>query len=338
MERPIKSIDDSQEQSAAWRYQMLRQFGDFTLAYGIYAQPVISYFETDQGYLGYARKWGYTFVLGDPVADKSDWSQIVASFMKSFRRPCFIQASQRLAEIVSQYKRYYVNEMGYDTLLHLGSYDFAGKTKEKLRYAANWLKRRDYEFKEFSGTAVPISQIESVSSQWRQTRTVKKREVVFLNRPLVAEHEKDVRKFFLLDRAGQLVSFAFYDPLYRDDQVVGYTTVIKRRRPDSPVYAETGLTKTVIEQFKAEGKELVTLGLSPLAGLSENSFKANPFLSFSWKRGFNAKWVNRFFYNLKGHAQFKNHFHGNRVQTYFCSPDLFNDLRMIAMLRLMRVF
>jgi lysylphosphatidylglycerol synthetase-like protein (DUF2156 family) len=319
------------------RFDLLRQFGDFTLAYGLLAQPVLQYFETRAGFIAYAQKWGYTFALGDPVAHCSDWPKLVDKFVRAFKRPTFVQASEQLATIVAENKKYYVNEMGYDTHLDLQTYDFSGKSKEKLRYAANWLKRRDYDLVELSGEQIPIEDINSVSEGWRGTRTVSRHEVQFLNRPMVAEHERDVRKFFLFDSAGKLVAFAFFDPLYRDGNIVGYTTAIKRRLPDAPIYAETGLTKTAIEIFINEGREIVTLGLAPLAGIKNGQFKANPLIAFSWKYGFNAWWINRFFYNLKGHSQFKNHFHGQRVQTYYCSPDLLNDLRVIAMLRLMRV-
>ncbi len=55
---------------------------------------------------------------------------------------------------------------------------------------------------------------------------------------------------------------------------------------------------------------------------------------FSWSRGLNAWWLNRFFYNLRGHADFKRRFYGREQQTYYASDCLFNDFRVIASLRM----
>lgn len=319
-------------------YAKLREYGDFTLAYGGLVQNILEYFETEAGYLPFARKWGYVFALGDPVAPKDKWRSLIQSFIKKFKRPTFVQVSRAVAEVVSDHRKYYINELGHDTHLRLEQYDFSGKSKERLRYAANWLQRRQYQIEEKTADQIPTVDIQQVSAAWHRTRAIKRREVVFMNRPLVSVHEPDVRKFFLYDSEQNLVAFAFFDPLYRHGKIFGYTTAIKRRVPNAPIYAETGLTKLAIEQFKTEGHELITLGLSPLAEMTNQSFRANPLLSISWRYGFNAKWLNRYFYNLQGHAQFKNHFYGEKIKTYFCSPDLFNDLRIIAMLKLMRVF
>ena len=89
-----------------------------------------------------------------------------------------------------------------------------------------------------------------------------------------------------------------------------------------------------MELFQQEGRECVMLGLSPLAGIQDAEFRANPLVHLSWIRGLNASWVNRFFYNLRGHADFKKRFYGLEEQTYYASDCLLNDFRVIASLRL----
>ena len=92
--------------------------------------------------------------------------------------------------------------------------------------------------------------------------------------------------------------------------------------------------KIAIEQFQREGVERVMLGLSPLAGIEDKQFQANPLMHFSWSRALNARWLNRFFYNLKGHADFKRRFGGIEEQTYYASDCLWNDFRVVATLRM----
>jgi phosphatidylglycerol lysyltransferase len=228
--------------------------------------------------------------------------------------------------------------MGVDTWLPLASYDFAGKEKEPFRYASNWLRRRGYTIGEASFADVPPADVADLSTRWRQTRTIKDREVGLLNRPLVLEDEPGVRKFFLRDSKERLVAFIYLDPVYRDGRTIGYATSIKRRDPEAPVYAEQGISRHCVDQLKAEGVDTLRLGLSPLAGLADRSFRHNPLMHAGWRYGFGAWWVNRWFYNLKGHAAFKRRFRGEEYPVYFASPTLLSDLRIIAMLRLMRVF
>ena len=92
--------------------------------------------------------------------------------------------------------------------------------------------------------------------------------------------------------------------------------------------------KVAIEQFQRDGTERLMLGLSPLAGIDDREFRANPLIHFSWSRGLNAWWVNRFFYNLQGHADFKRRFDGVEEQTYYASDCLLNDFRVVASLRM----
>ena len=180
---------------------------------------------------------------------------------------------------------------------------------------------------------VDAAEIRALSESWQAGRRIKAT-VRFFNRPIVLADEPDVRKFFLFSPAGKVEAFVFFDPIFRDGRVVGYSPAIKRRDPDAPLRAEEGIMKHAIEQFQREGRERVMLGLSPLAGIEDREFRANPLVTFSWRRGLNAWWVNRFFYNLKGHADFKRRFGGVEEQTYFASKALFNDLRVVASLRL----
>ena len=87
-------------------------------------------------------------------------------------------------------------------------------------------------------------------------------------------------------------------------------------------------------RHQMEGCEFVMLGLSPMAGIKDEEFRANPLQHFGWSRALNARWLNRFFYNLQGHANFKGRFDGIEEQTYYASDCFFNDFRVVASLRM----
>ena len=335
-ELDVPAVPSTWNEATRSRWKQAQQYGDFTIVYSTVCQPGLQYFETADGYQAYGKQWGYTFALGDPVAPAETHAQLLQKFCQTHRRPCFVNVSDSTAAHLHELG-FYVNQMGVDTSLPLATYDFSGKAKEPFRYAANWLKRRNYRVEEGTFREVSVQSVAELSGNWRTTRTVKDREVGFLNRPLVLEDEPDVRKFFLIDSEERLQAFVFFDPLYRDGKVVGYSTVIKRRLPDATNYAEQGIMKTAIEQFKSEGIGTVRLGLSPLAGIHRHRFRRNPLLHWGWRYGFQAGWVNRYFYNLRGHAEFKRKFRGEELPVFFGTPALVSDLRIVAMLRLMRV-
>ena len=332
MADPSAAASDSLER----RLAAVRQWGDFTQAYSTATQAGLDHFWHDRGYLAYQRKWRIACVLGDPVAPPELVEPLLRAFLRQFRKTCYWQISRPTADALARLG-FWVNEMGVDTRLDLVGYDFNGKRKERLRHAGNWLSKHGFMVREASfhvgSERVDLDQIRALSERWLASRRIRGT-VRFFNRPIAFIDEPDVRKFFLFDPHGACVAFVFFDPIYRDGQVVGYSPAIKRRAADAPLRAEEGIMKAAIEQFQREGRERVMLGLSPLAGIEDREFKPNPLMHFSWSRGMNAWWINRFFYNLRGHADFKRRFDGREEQTYFASDALFNDLRVIATLRL----
>ena len=163
-----------------------------------------------------------------------------------------------------------VNEMGTDIRLDLANYK-----RKSLRHDFNRSVKDGYVTKECSAAEVGIEAIKDVSDRWRETRTFKDREVAFLNRPVVLEDEPDVRQFFTFDRDGKLVAFAFYDPIYEDGQVIGYSTSFKRRIPEADSKICNAILHFAIETFRAEGRKSLHLGLSPMADIEDKEFRHN---------------------------------------------------------------
>ena len=315
------------------RLALVRQFGDFTQAYSTAVQPGLSYFWHEDCYLAFAMKWGVACVLADPVGSAELHLPLLERFSATHRKNCFWQISRRTAENL-QSLGYWINEMGCDTRLELADYTFAGKKKERLRHATNWLGKHGFEIREGTyANNIDVQEIIRLSEHWFESRRTKKA-VYFYNRPPVFEDEPDVRKFFLLDPSGQPVAFVSFDPIFSGGRVIGHSPALKRRLPDAPLRAEEGIMKVAIERFRSDGLEFVMLGLSPLAGIEDKQFRANPLVHLSWSRGLNARWLNKYFYNVAGHADFKRRFDGIEEQTYYASKCLWNDYRVIASLRM----
>lgn len=321
--------------SLEYRLHCLKQYGDFTLAYATKTDPLLGYFCDPYGYIAYRQFWGYTYVLGDPIAPRDRWPDLVGRFLDKFPRSLFCQISPAAAQCLLQH-RYWVNEMGVDSYLELDDYNFNGKHRAGLRYAANWLGSHGYRVEERDVCPSLKEQMKELIAAWHATR-VNKREVVFLNRPAILDDEEDVRKFFLINPSGNLEAFLFFDPLYRNGKIIGYVTSVKRRHPSATSYAELGICKRAIEIFQSEGIQLLRLGLSPLANIENRTYRHVKPLHYTWRYFHQAAWVNRFVYNFKGHAAFKRRFGGTEEKMHFASPVFINDLRIIGWLRMMRL-
>lgn len=300
------------------RLSLLEAHGNFSLAYSTAVQPLLNYFGDRSGYIAFRQRWGVTFVLGDPMADATRWGELLRDFGAEFPRSVFCQISSTTAQHLAE-AGYLINEFGVDTKLRLNDYSLAGKEKEWLRYAYNWVQRRDYQIHEAEFSNAEATEVEALSEAWRKTRTVKRKEVRFLNRPIVLDPEKDVRRFFLRNVKGEMEAFVFFDPLYFQGKVKGYVTTFKRRHPGATQYAEQAIMKHAIETFKAEGIDEIRLGLSPCAWIDDQDFESSRFAAWLMRSMFQSRFINRYAYNLVGHAEYKRRFRGSEEKTYFAS-------------------
>jgi phosphatidylglycerol lysyltransferase len=318
----------------AQRLELVREHGDFSLAYNTAAQPGLQYFGNNRGYIAYDSRWSYTFVLGDPVAAARDRESLLRQFVARHRRVAFCQISPTTAQIVGRLG-YYVNEMGVDSIISLADYNFKGQEKQWLRTADSWTSRRGYTTREETTTQrVGVPEINAVSQAWRETRTVKRKEVRFLNRPLEPSVvEPGTRRFFFFGPDQRLLAFVLFDPMYRDGQQLGYVACNKRRHPDAPAYAEQAIMKHAIEVFQREGCQEFRLGLSPLAWIEDREFRASWILRMLFRFAFSSRVLNRHFYNVQGHAEYKRRYRGREEKVYFATRSYFNPVQLAALMK-----
>jgi lysylphosphatidylglycerol synthetase-like protein (DUF2156 family) len=309
------------------RLSLVRQHGTFTLAYSAAVQEGLEYFGNDHGFLAYKMVGSTALVLADPVSPAETREAIIRTFVQAKSDVSFCQASRQTAELLSR-MGFMVNEMGTETRIDLTNYK-----RKSLRSALKRVANNGHAIKECAAASVGNAEIETVSEHWRQTRTYKDREVCFINRPIVLGDEVDVRKFYAFDRDGNLVAFSFFDPIYQDRQVVGYSTSFKRRLPESDPFICAAILQFAIDAFRLEGRKWLFLGLSPMADIEDKDFKHSAFVSFNFGHAYRCALFNRFIYPLQAHAAHKREYRGLAEQTYFA----FNTgLALPRMLKLLR--
>jgi phosphatidylglycerol lysyltransferase len=315
------------------RITAFQQHGNFSIAWSTVVQPLLTHFGDQNGFIALRSRWNQHFALGDPVCAAEDRDKLIQGFVEKFNRPSFCQISHDTANCLANLG-YRVNEIGIDTTIDLADYSFAGKQKEWLRYAENWTSRRNFKVRELTFQEIEPEAVESISEAWRKTRTVKRKEVRFLNRPIVLADEPDVRKFFLFDPDGKPIAFVFLDPLYHHGEIVGYVTSIKRRLPDAPIYSEQAIMKSIIGTLQSEGVQELKLGLSPCAWIEPSGFTESRWLRWLFRKSFDSKLMNRRAYNMRGHAEYKRRFRGREEKVYFAAPPTINPRRIPALIAL----
>ncbi len=241
----------------------LRKHGNFTLAYSLF-QPGLKYFEAERGLVAYETRFRCkTIVLADPLAAPENTGEVLDDFLAHHPRPFFCGISRHTAELLSQ-RGFNVNEMGQDVRIHMPTYTLDGPKKQTIRQAWNKFQRENWIVEEWShGEHNAADVAREITAEWRVTRTVSDAEMRFLTRPIVYEPEQDVRKFFVKNSAGKVVAFYYFDPIYEDGRVVGYSTSFKRRLPEAMTGMEEAINVWAIKKFAAEGYTWLHLGLIP---------------------------------------------------------------------------
>lgn len=316
------------------RLDLVRRYGDFSLAYSTAVQPGLSYFGNGDGYIAFQTKMGRHFVLADPVAAPAAKAALLRRFIEAAGAPWFVQVGRETAGILAGFG-YLANQLGLDTRLPLPAHDFSGSRNETVRYSERWLGKKGYVLAEDDGTLVPPADVEALSAEWRSGRIVSRREMAFLNRPFLVQPGPDMRRFVLLDGDGRLVALLDYDPMFSEGRVVGYTTAFKRKVANATPHAEIGLTKFSVDRFRGEGIAFVTLGLSPLADVGPSGFAESALWRAAFRRAFGSGFINRTRFNLQGQAAFKRRFHGEEEPVYIAFPKG-SAMGMLALLRLVK--
>jgi lysylphosphatidylglycerol synthetase-like protein (DUF2156 family) len=316
---------------SASRYDLLCRHGDFTMAPAT-LQPGMKYFDHHDGYIAFDRCWGTNYVLGDPIVAPHRRAEIISAYLQAFPRSCFCQVSRPVAEILQQHG-HYLNELGTDQELDLKTYDFTGPGKSKLRQAANKIAREGFRVVEFPEAELDQNALLKLESTWVTSRRIR-RELRFLARPLVMPLEPHVRRFYLLDPGGEIVAFIFFDPIYSNGQVTGYSSAVKRRSPASPTGSEEAITKFAIDRFKAEGRSTLRFGLLPLHQVDDQEFRHRKLVKhvfqFLYRNG--NSWV----YNFQGQADFKHRYRGEFPKVYVSFYSGYTYHTLIGLLRLCR--
>ncbi|MCL4787772.1 MAG: DUF2156 domain-containing protein [Verrucomicrobia bacterium] len=312
-------------QKAKWELlsPFLRRNGREALSYAT-LQAGMEYFVDDCGYIAYTTASHPVFArrpkriaFSDPVCALQDYRKVISSFLSVNPHAVFACISEACAEVLREL-RFKVNCLGCEVELPVQTYNTNGNWKELdlIKRARNEARREGVEIREEDIETVNRDELNAVSARWIGTKKVNDREIWIYARRPVFSAEEDVRKFVSYDREGHVAGFAFYDPIYRDGQVIGYSANVLRSDERRFGRLPTAMHMAAMEKFRAEGKEVLNLNLSPFVKLEQGKFNDDLGCKLFFK--LSARYGNEI-YNFQGLAFHKSKYRGNEKCLYFAS-------------------
>jgi len=301
----------------------LKRYGNQALSYAT-LQEGMEYFVHPTGYIAFTSvihpvfaRQGRRIVLSEPVCAEEDLPGLVRAFLEFAPRAAFVVASERCAEVLRRLG-FKANCIGCEVEIPVQTYNTLGNWKELdlIKRARNEAKREGIVIREEIIDNVNKRQLDEVSGKWIAHKKVNDREIWIYARRAVFGPEQDVRKFVAYDRDKAVAGFVFYDPMYRDGNVYGYSASISRCDEQRFGRLATAVNMVATEQFKAEGKEVLNLMLAPFAKLDDGKFNddwaTKQFFRISERYGDNI-------YNFKGLSFHKAKYRGVEKSLYFAS-------------------
>ncbi|MFQ5427797.1 MAG: phosphatidylglycerol lysyltransferase domain-containing protein [Thermodesulfobacteriota bacterium] len=285
--------------------EYLLRYGYHSCAYSSLQEGLDYFVLPGRGYIPYALSSGMAFVLSNPVCGAADFQELVGSFVESFPRSAFLHVTPEAAGELAK-MGFYLNEMGVETELSLGAYDYRGRAKESMRRMMRRALECGTEVVEVSGDGGLGHELREVTEEWLSTKRIKEREFRFLVRRAVYHSEPDVRKFIAI-RGGRIAGYVVFDPMYRHGRVYGYLAGTLRTRASAHGGTLALIMSRAIEAFKAEGVEVLSLGLSPFFDVDDARYRHSYFMKqafrFLYERGGGL-------YSFKGLSFFKSRYAG----------------------------
>lgn len=277
-----------------------------------------------RAFLMYAKRGRSWISLGDPVGGEAGRRELAWRFIELARahggRAVFYQVP---AESLSLYADAGLSafKLGEEAVVDLAAFDIKGTRRGNLRNAINKAERDGIVFEVVPAEVVPeiMDELAAVSTSWLEAR--KAREKTFSLGAFEPDYVAS-QPVAVLRREGRI--FAFATLMISGDHREAAIDLM-RFTPKSPNGTMELLFTRVLLHFKAAGFRDFSLGMAPLAGLSDS-----PMAPLWHKLGRAAFEHGNAFYNFHGLRAFKTKFDPVWRQRYMAVAGGLNPLLALA--------
>ncbi|OWY09329.1 hypothetical protein B6V73_19795 [Thioclava sp. JM3] len=265
-------------------------------------------------FLMYARRHGLCAVLGDPVGPPEPARQLAWDFHERARRegitPVFYEVSTKYLPLWIE-MGYALHKIGEEAVIDLQNFSLAGSKYKTMRAEQNRALREGFSFEIVSPPHDPalIDELRAISDSWLAGQKGKEKGFsVGCFEPRYLNH----CELALIRRDGQILGFA---NLLGSPGAQHFGIDLMRYRPEAADGVMQFLFLALIEALRDRGATELSLGLAPLAGLSDRvSARLTSRLgNLIYRHGGS-------FYNFEGLRRFKQKFRPDWRPRYVALP------------------
>ena len=246
--------------------------------------------------------------------------ELLSEFIKAKPRCAFIQINEHTKQIL-QNLGFKITPFGIEAEIDIAEFNLRGKKKRDLRHYRNKGNHFGIEVREIESPMSWHEKFDAISKKWIRTKRIKNHELKFLVRPLSKDHEPGVRVFggFLQN---QLIGFVLFDPMYENNQCIGYAASILRSLPDAPEGTRDFIILKAMESFRSEGINRLNFGISPfykMTELAEIHGAGSPLLFWVCRKLYDRSGI----YNFKGLSFHKSRYRPKEIPSFVASRSRF---------------
>ncbi len=219
----------------------------------------------------------HALALGDPLGDPDAAPEAIAAFgafcRSKGRVPAFYQVTP---EQLGSYKAagFRTVKVGEDAQIDLNGYDLAGKRFKNVRNDLRRIEKAGVVLEVYGPDAPPpdsvTADMDAISAAWRKASHAKEGAFAMGAFDPSSALFAESRYFVARDtETGRMLAFTTFVPAFGTDGTQNWTLDLMRRRADALHGVMDFLIISAARQFAVEGAQILSLGLSPLAGAEE---------------------------------------------------------------------
>ena len=311
----------------------VNQYGISSTSYVLLEGPK-RYFTSPHvdGFLAYQVRAGVAVICGDPVCTRSQAAELIRDFVATMSGMTTypVGAYQVSPDMRDAFREagFKDIQIGKEAIFELSRFSLAGGLMELVRAATNKARREGVvisEHRPFALGARSVNdELRAISAEWLREKG--QHEFGFLLGSLGLE-QRSAKRYFIARSgggAGRIEGFIVCEPIYGRN---GYYLDVTRRRGDAVRGTMELLTSETLRLLRAEGYEMASMGLAPLALLDDPDLSGHPRLTslmrFVYQR-VNSNYDFKLLYRYKA----KYHPHAWEPR-YFCFNQKRLTLRMV---------
>jgi phosphatidylglycerol lysyltransferase len=258
-------VDDTAERTRV--LALLRRYGRNATSFQVLEEGFRYAFDEERdavvAYVDTGRAW---VVAGAPIGDESCWREVVERFLAraraARRRACFFGVEDRFIAITGLPALNVGEQPTWEPARWDESLRGARSLREQLRRArAKGVVAHAIDASHVEEREAPVRRaMDALITRWLVSRGMAPMGFLVDVQPFSFPRE---RRYFVAERAGELVAFLACVPVYARD---GWFFEDLLRNPDAPNGSAELLVDCAMRALAAEGARYATLGLAPLAG------------------------------------------------------------------------